>query len=89
MSKRSSRIPKHITKYSIENGHRWNGFRICVVKGGVCFRRYIAVGVQSWEEAEAKAKQLVSKLEQKLSKIAFYDTKTLTEYLDEFKQEDV
>ena len=55
-------IAKHITKYSYEDGHVFNGFRVAIYKKGINFQKYISIKGIGWDAAMEDAKQLEAEL---------------------------
>ncbi len=55
-------IAKHITKYSYEDGHSFNGFRVAVFKKGINFQKYISSKHIGWDAALKEAKRIEAEL---------------------------
>lgn len=42
---------KHVSRYSYEDGHSFNGFRVCVTREGHVYQRYFSAAVLGWAGA--------------------------------------
>lgn len=64
---------KHITEYSYENGHDFNGFRVHILKKGIEFRKYVPCRLIGRDEALKRAIQIEAELAKELKNLKSID----------------
>lgn len=61
---------KHITEYDYEKGQAFKGFRVQIIKKGICFRKYVSCVKLGSDAARKKAIKLEAELAKELKKLS-------------------